>query len=104
VPQTLSYLFLTAGLSQTLLIVALILTDVWAGTRRFMKPLVDIGQNPLLAYVVFMLFLNHVAWASGVGGIGTKVWWEATIRGLIFTALAAVIVMTATRKKMFWRA
>ena len=104
VPQTLSYLVLTAGLSQAMLIVALILTDVLAGTKRVMKPLVDIGQNPLLAYVVFMLFLNHIAWATGIGGIGTKVWWEATIRGLIFTGLAAVIVMTATRKKMFWRA
>jgi hypothetical protein len=104
VPQTLSYLTLTTGLSTTLLIVALVTTDVLRSTKRFVRPLVDVGQNPLMAYIVFMLFLNHIAWATGIGGIGTKVWWQATIRGLIFTTAAAAIVITATRKKIFWRA
>jgi hypothetical protein len=104
VPQTLSYLTLTAGLSMSLLIVSLILTDVFRSTRRVMRPIVDVGQNPLLAYIVFMLFLNHVAWASGLGRLGTGVWWQATLRGLVFTGLAAGIVILATRKKLFWRA
>ena len=104
VPQTLSYLTLTAGLSTTLLIVALIMTDVFRSTRRVMRLIVDVGQNPLLAYIVFMLFLNHIAWATGVGRLGTEVWWQATLRGLVFTTLAAAIVILATRKKVFWRA
>jgi predicted acyltransferase len=104
VPQTLSYLTLTAGLSMAMLIVALIVTDVLPATRRLVRPLVHIGQNPLMAYVVFMLFLNHVAWATGIGGIGTEVWWQAALRGLAFTTLSGAIVLMATRKKIFWRA
>lgn len=104
VPQTLSYLTLTTGLSLSLLIVALIVTDVLRNTKRLVRPLVEVGQNPLMAYIVFMLFLNHIAWASGVGGIGTDVWWQATLRGLIFTTAAAAIVIAATRKRVFWRA
>ena len=104
VPQTLSYLTLTTGLATSLLIVALITTDLLASPRRWLRPLVQIGQNPLIAYVAFMLFLNHIAYGLGVGSVFTQTWWQATIRGLAFTAAAAAIVWTATRRRIFWRA
>ena len=104
VPQTLSYLSISTGWSISLLIIALITTDVLRKPARVAGPLVEVGQNPLMAYIVFMLFLNHIAYAIGIGGIGTDVWWQATIRGLIFTVAAAAVVIVATRNRLFWRA
>ena len=95
---------MTTGISTSLLIVALVCTDLLDSTRRVLRPLVDVGQNPLIAYVVFMLFLNHIAYGIGIGGAFTQTWWQATIRGLVFTALAGAIVWMATRRRIFWRA
>ncbi|HEY0673233.1 MAG TPA: DUF5009 domain-containing protein [Longimicrobiales bacterium] len=104
VPQTLSYLALTAGLSTAWLIAALIITDMVRHGRRLTRPLIEVGQNPLMAYIVFMLFLNHIAYASGVGNLLTATWWQAVLRGLLFTLVAGAIVMAATRRRLFWRA
>jgi predicted acyltransferase len=103
-PQTLSYLVVTAGASLALLIVALIAADVLKLAKRATRLLVDVGQNPLIAYVAFTMFFNNLAWL-----LVFPYWQAATAAqaigvSIVFTAATALIASAATRKGVYWRA
>jgi hypothetical protein len=65
--------------------------------------LVDVGQNPLLAYVAFTMFFNNIAWLTMLGGWHSASPMRAVIGGLVFTALTAALAALATRRKIYWR-
>ena len=103
-PQTLSYLLFMGGLSLSLLMCAIIITDVLKVARRTTKILVEVGQNPLLAYVCFMLFFNQIAWFTGVANVFQGSASAALTGCLVFTALTTLLSVAATRRGLFWRA
>ena len=104
VPQTLSYLFVCAGLSGTLLLTSVIVADAFGHGRRLLRPLVEVGQNPMLAYVVYMLFLNHLLYLVGAGDFLSGSATEATLRGFIIAGVVAAAVWAASRARLYWRA
>lgn len=104
VPQTLSYLFVSAGLSCTLLLACVIVADAFGQGRRLLRPLVEVGQNPMLAYVVYMLGLNHLLYLLGVGDFMTGSATEATIRGFLVAGGVSALVWAASRARLYWRA
>lgn len=103
-PQTLSYLFVTSGLATVLLAAAIIVADVFGARRRALRPLIELGQNPMLAYVVFMLFLNHLFWYLGFGDFLENGAAQATVRAVLITGLVALLVWAASRARLYWRA
>ena len=104
VPQTLSYLIVSAGLSTMILLATVIVADAFGAGRRLLRPIVDVGQNPMLAYVVYMLFLNHLLYLVGVGGFMTGNATEATIRGFLLMTVVTAVVWAASRARLYWRA
>jgi hypothetical protein len=103
-PQTLSYLVFMSGLSLSLLMCAILVTDVLKLAPRVTRLFVDVGQNPLLAYVAFMLFFNHIAWLTGVAPLFEKSATAAIAGCLFFAGLTGALSILATRRKLFWRA
>ncbi len=103
-PQTLSYLTLMAGLSTAFLLSMVIVVDMLKAGSRWLKPLVEIGQNPLMAYVIYMLFLTHILYLAGVGDMLSDSSQQAMIRGFLLTGVSGALVWLATRKRLLWRA
>ncbi|HEX6588712.1 MAG TPA: DUF5009 domain-containing protein [Longimicrobiales bacterium] len=104
VPQTLSYLFVSAGLSSMILLACVIVADAFGHGRRLLRPLVEVGQNPMLAYVVYMLGLNHLLYLLGIGDFLTGSATEATIRGFLIAGVVSALVWAASRARLYWRA
>lgn len=104
VPQTLSYLTLTTGMSTVLLTSVVILADVFRLRRRLFRPLIEVGQNPMLAYVAYMLFISHFLYLVGFGETLTGDWIQATVRGFLFMGIVSFLVWLASRHKLYWRA
>lgn len=104
VPQTLSYLFVSAGLSCTILLVCVIVADAFGHGRRLLRPLVEVGQNPMLAYVIYMLGLNHLLYLIGVGDFLTGSATQATVRGFVIAGVVSALVWAASRARLYWRA
>jgi predicted acyltransferase len=103
-PQTLSYLVVTAGTSLAMLIIALVAADVLKFGRRITRLLVDVGQNPLIAYVAFTMFFNNIAWLLIFPYWQAATPSQAIVVSLAFTAATAALAVAATRKRIFWRA
>jgi Domain of unknown function (DUF5009) len=102
-PQTLSYLFISAGVGLAGLATLLVLADVMRVAKRPFAVLSTIGQNSLFAYVVFFLCGEHLLWLTGLGKTFTATWQEATIRSTVLTAIVGFVVWAATRKRLVWR-
>ena len=103
-PQTLGYILLATGSAIATLASIHVMTTRVTSRRRLLGPLVAIGQNPLLAYVVFTLFVSHLLWLSGVGEAFTETWPQALARSVVLTAICGGIVWYATKKRLLWRA
>ncbi|MGQ0815329.1 MAG: DUF5009 domain-containing protein [Gemmatimonadota bacterium] len=103
-PQTLSYLVVAGGLSIALLVVALVIADVLKPAKRATRLLVDVGQNPLIAYVAFTMFFNNIAWLLVFPHWQYATTIHALSGAVVFTAATAVLAAAATRMGIFWRA
>jgi predicted acyltransferase len=103
-PQTMSYLAICAGLSGAALIAFIALVDLIPQTRRALRFLAEIGQNPLLAYVFFTLFLNHILYYFGIGDRLTHSWAAASIRAFAIVTAVGWVAWLSSRKKLYWRA
>ncbi|CAN5293620.1 DUF5009 domain-containing protein [soil metagenome] len=103
VPETLSYFFTVTGLTKLLLVSLVITVDV-ARKSGWARPLIDVGHNPMIAFVLYTVFLNSllelIPAARPIlrGSPG-----EALLRSLLVTALVVVIVQAFTRRRVFWR-
>jgi hypothetical protein len=103
-PQTISYLLLCAGIWLSVLLALTILIDVVDGRiRRLADPLILAGQNAMFAYVIFMLFLSHIAYYFGFGEFLSASPAQAALRGLIVTSVVMVVLWMATRYRVVWR-
>lgn len=103
-PMTLGFLLLMAGTATVMLGGLMIVADATRSGRRAFRPVALMGQNALLAYVVFMLGLNHLLWLTGIGERFTDTWPLATLRSVVLTSLVGLVVWYATRKRLVWKA
>lgn len=103
---TLSYYFVTSGLASfALLVFSLAIERL--GLRRRLRPLVDVGQNPLIAYAGIRSLLAPVAALTGLDAL-LSTWlttpWLGVLRAALKTALLTVFVCVCTRRRIVWRA
>lgn len=101
---TLSYYFVTAGLSIFILQIFFILIDLQK--KRWFNLLVLNGQNPMIAYVGFANFIWPILALTGLETIIlqlTATPWLGFLRGLLYTLLLARLTGFLTRQKVFWR-
>lgn len=104
--STFSYYFVTSGLA---FLALLLLRDAarWRASRAAVEWLAAQGRNPLLGYVAGALVVLpllhlsglHAAWAGLDASPG-----QGLLKGLLFTAAVAGIVMLANRWRWVWRA
>jgi predicted acyltransferase len=103
VPETLSYFFTATGLT-VMLLVALTATVDALGGRKLVQPLIDIGHNPMLCYVLFTVLLNSVfEMIEPMRGLLRGSPAEALARTGLETLLVVAIVVFMTRRRIFWR-
>ena len=102
---TMSYYFVTTGLAVFAYIAFSVLTDRFK-KRKYVGMLIDNGQNPMIAYiagstlVLPILAVTHLE--SLLEALSTSPW-LGFCRGVIFTALVALVTSFFTKKKLFWR-
>ena len=102
---TLSYYFVTSGLAICTLIGFSILIDVFR-QKRWLRLLIDNGQNPMIAYAGINNFITPVLALVGADQLLSNFAttpWRGFWKGVIVTLLMAVTVSFMTRKKIFWR-
>jgi len=103
--STVSYYLVTAGLSILLLIAFSVLVDFFK-KQKWMRWLIDNGQNPMIAYVGFANFIWPVLALAGLETLFqhlTPTAWSGFLRGVLYTGLLAAMVTFFTRKKIFWK-
>lgn len=103
VPDTLSYFFTVTGVTMMVMVALVAIVDI-RGWRRAVKPLIDVGHNPMLMYVVYTVFLNSLlemipAMRSVLRGSAG----ESFLRSLITTVVVVLIVQAFTRRRIYWR-
>ncbi|MGA9452252.1 MAG: DUF5009 domain-containing protein [Verrucomicrobiia bacterium] len=102
---TLSYYFVTSGLAICTLIGFSILIDVFQ-QKRWLRLLIDNGQNPMIAYAGINNFITPVLALAGADRL-LSAWattpWRGFGKGVIITLLMAATVSFLTRRKIFWR-
>jgi predicted acyltransferase len=102
---TLSYYFVTSGLAICVFIGFSILIDVFA-QKRWLRLLIDNGQNPMIAYAGINNFITPVLALVGADTLLTHFAttpWRGFWKGAIITLLMALTVSFLTRRKIFWR-
>ena len=102
---TLSYYFVTSGLAICVFIGFSILIDVFA-QKRWLRLLIDNGQNPMIAYAGINNFITPFLALVGadklLSAFATTPW-RGFWKGAIITLLMALTVSFLTRRKIFWR-
>ncbi len=117
-PVTLSYYFVSTGLSILLLASLVVWIDLLPARRPF-RLLIDNGQNPMIAYVgirsllaplVNLPILRPFSAADGPDSLDQLFLqhvfdtpWSRLVWALAKTLLLAVIVSAFTRRRVFWR-
>jgi predicted acyltransferase len=102
---TLSYYFITSGLAICVFIAFSILLDVFQ-KKRWLRLLIDNGQNPMIAYAGINNFITPVLALAGVDQLlnhFATTPWRGFWKGVIITLLMAITVSFLTRRKIFWR-
>ena len=103
VPETLSYFFTIAGLTTTLLVALAVVIDV-LGKRGLVGPFIDVGHNPLLAYVLFTLLINSaLEMIAPLRGFMRHDVALSFLRSALTTAAVVLIVSAVSRRKIYWR-
>jgi predicted acyltransferase len=102
---TLSYYFIPAGLAICVYIAFSILIDVFQ-QRRWVRLLIDNGQNPMIAYAGINNFITPVLALTGLSAWLTAFAtspWRGFCKGAIITLLMGLTVSLFTRMKIYWR-
>ncbi|WP_017663585.1 DUF5009 domain-containing protein [Baaleninema simplex] len=104
-PATLSYLFVTVGMSALLLAALFVVSDVFCQTWAF-GLFVATGRNPLVGYVGYANLLLPILMLTG---------WRETIedftmsprrgvvRAAVYTLIVALLASGMTRLRWFWK-
>lgn len=102
-PDTLSYYFTVMGLAGMLLVSFFGVVDLMR-KRRIFGPLIDVGHNPLLTYVLFSVFMGSLLeLITPLRGVLEGSPAQSILRSLIETAVVVLIVRWASRRRIFWR-
>ncbi len=103
VPETLSYFFSVTGTTSLLLVTMTVVIE-GLRKRRWVHALIDVGQNPLLGYVVFTLLLNPLLeLVPPFRGVLQSSPGLSIVRSLIEAGLVVLAVRYVTHKRVFWR-
>jgi predicted acyltransferase len=103
VPDTLSYFFTVSGLTMMLLVCLSALVDL-LGRTGFARPMIEVGQNPMLCYVLFTVLLNSIfELIAPLRTVLRASPGEAILRSLLTVILVVIIVQAMTRRRVFWR-
>jgi predicted acyltransferase len=104
VPGTLAYYFTTLGHTLMLLTSLFALSEL-LGKKAWVRTLVEIGQNPLVGYVLFTLCLEQlVDLIPGMDEILSGSPAQLLVRSAIYVVAFVLIVRELTRREIFWRA
>lgn len=103
VPDTLSYFFTVTGTTSMLLVSLTAVTDALKRSR-WVGVLIDVGQNPLLCYVLFTVLLNAAFELTPFG----QQFLQATpaqslLRSLLSLVVTIAIVRAVSRRRIYWR-
>ncbi|MBV8885250.1 MAG: DUF5009 domain-containing protein [Chroococcidiopsidaceae cyanobacterium CP_BM_RX_35] len=102
---TISYFFVTAGMALFILIAFTVMIDI-LNQQKWTKLLIDNGQNPMIAYVGFANLLWPILALTQLEPIiveHTRTPIFGFLKGLVYTAIVALVVSFFTRMKLFWR-
>ena len=102
---TMSYYFITTGLSIHILVAFYILSDRLK-KDKWIRLFVENGKNPMIAYVGFANFIWPILALTGLEKLilqWTASPWIGFIRGLVYTIVLAFLVRFFTRKNLYWR-
>ncbi|NEQ72929.1 MAG: DUF5009 domain-containing protein [Okeania sp. SIO2C9] len=102
---TLSYFFITTGMSIFLLILFTVVRDYFQ-QKNILKLFIYNGQNPMIAYVVFgnllLPILKLTGWYEEITQM-TQTTNLGLFTGFIYTFIVALIVSIFSKSKLFWR-
>jgi Domain of unknown function (DUF5009) len=102
---TLSYFFITTGLSIFLLIIFTLILE-WSQTSNRFNLLLENGKNPMIAYVAFgnlvWPILSLLGWHQAIEDLQLAPWWRFLV-GVGYTLMVAAIVSLFSRLKLYWR-
>ncbi|NER08603.1 MAG: hypothetical protein F6K17_41790 [Okeania sp. SIO3C4] len=102
---TLSYFFITTGMSIFLLILFTVVRDYFQ-QKSILKLFIYNGQNPMIAYVVFgnllLPILKLTGWYEKIAQM-TQTTRLGLLTGFIYTLIVALIVSVFSKLKLFWR-
>jgi len=105
-PATMSYFFVTSGLSGFLIIFFKIIYDYFSHTR-IIEPWVSIGKNPMVGYVassfVIMPLFYFLQMREFLNSMNEYGQWLGLVRGLIVTGLMMLLVHFTVQRKCFWK-
>ncbi|HEY9630938.1 MAG TPA: DUF5009 domain-containing protein [Coleofasciculaceae cyanobacterium] len=104
-PSTYSYYFVTTAIAFFLLIVLTILIDRFSH-KRYLKLLIENGQNPMIAYVAFANLLWPILQLSGLEDwiiAHTETPILGVLKGVAYTLAIALFTQFCTRQKFFWK-
>jgi predicted acyltransferase len=102
-PETLTYFFTVTGTTSMLLAGMSALTD---GLKlpRSVQVLVDVGQNPLLMYVMFTLLLNSLfTMTPAMEDFLQTSPGISVVRSVLMTLLTVAVVRWVSHKRIYWR-
>jgi predicted acyltransferase len=102
---TMSYYFVTTGLAVFTYVAFSVLCDHFKKSK-YVRILIDNGQNPMIAYVggsALVLPILAVTHLGSILDVLSVTPWLGFVRGVIFTSLVALATSFFTRKKLFWR-
>jgi len=103
--STLSYYFISTGLSVSIFSALTIWIDILKKQRWFDLLIVN-GKNPMIAYVGFGNLVWPVLAISGLDDMIRSVSegpWSGFLRSILYTLLVALMVKIFTHYKLFWR-
>lgn len=104
-PSTYSYYFVCSGMA-FLTIFSFILLEAGGYLKTGFKFMAKVGQNPMIAYTAGNLFLLPLLRISNTEtslNLLNQTAWGGFGRGLIFTSIVALIALSFTNKRIFWK-
>ncbi|HUF49877.1 MAG TPA: DUF5009 domain-containing protein [Longimicrobiales bacterium] len=103
VPETLSYLFTVTGLTTMLLVSMAGVVDLMK-KPHWVRPLIDVGHNPMLTYILFTVFLNSIfELIPALRPVLRDSPGASILRSILTVVLVVLIVRAFTRARIYWR-
>jgi predicted acyltransferase len=104
-PSTISYYLTTAGLAAYALGALLVAIDYY-NVRNLALPVVENGQNPMIAYCagsnLILPVLSLLSVWEILNDLASSAW-LGFLKGVLFTTLVAAATSFFTKKRLYWR-